>query len=125
MQTNRSARFLRKLGLLAAVFAVAAASVFGAARLSPALRTKLPTLANTQSAGVVIIAFNTPQSGLSLANLNLLRSVGILNGVTFQKLGMVGTVATAGQVRALQNNSSIKSIWSNDRLQYLLTTPAR
>ena len=84
------------------------------------MRAKLPTLANTQSAGVVIIAFNTPQSGLSLANLNLLRSVGILNGVTFQKLGMVGAVATAGQIRALQNNSSVKSIWSNDRLQYFL-----
>ncbi|HEV7699579.1 MAG TPA: S8 family serine peptidase [Pyrinomonadaceae bacterium] len=95
-------------------------SASGAAALSPTLRSKLPSLTGSQSVGVVIIAFNTPASGLSLTNLNLLRSVGILKGVTFQKLGMVGAVATAGQVRALQNNSSVKSIWSNDHLQYLL-----
>lgn len=102
------------------LMSVLAASSFASARLSPTLRTKLPSLSNAQSAGVVIIAFNTPPSGLSLTNLSLLRSVGIANGVTFQKLGMVATVATAGQIRALQNNSSVRSIWSNDRLQYFL-----
>jgi serine protease AprX len=95
-------------------------SASGAAVLSPTLKAKLPTLGNAQSAGVVIVAFNTTKSGLSLTNLNLLRSVGIGNAVTFQKLGMVATVATAGQIRSLQNNSSVKSIWSNDQLAYYL-----
>ncbi len=92
----------------------------GGAVLSPTLKSQIATLANNKSIGVVIVAFNTPASGLSLANITLLRTLGINTGVTFQKLGMVGVVATAGQVKALQANSSVKSIWSNDRLQYLL-----
>jgi serine protease AprX len=92
----------------------------GAAALSPTLRSKLASATSTQSVGVVIVAFNTPSTGLSLTNLTLLKSIGITSGVTFQKLGMVGVVATAGQVKALQANSSVKSIWSNDQLQYFL-----
>ncbi len=119
MKNNRVCRYLFTLLFS---LAIAGICVFAAnaATLSPALRQKLPSLTNTQSAGVVIIAFNTNASGLSLANLNLLRSVGIVNGVTFQRLGMVGAVATAGQVRALQNNNSVRSIWSNDQLMYFM-----
>ena len=96
-------------------------SAYGAAALSPTLKAKLPTLSNSASAGVVIIAFKTqPGQGLTLANTTLLKSVGIVNAVTFQKLGMVGAVATAGQVRALMNNSSVQSIWSNDKLMYFM-----
>jgi serine protease AprX len=95
-------------------------SAMGAAALSPTLKAKLPTLSSAQSVGVVIVAFNTPKSGLSLTNIALLKSVGITNAVTFQKLGMVATVATAGQIRALQSNNSVKSIWSNDQLAYYL-----
>jgi serine protease AprX len=52
--------------------------------------------------------------------LNILRGLGVLKGVTFQKLGMVGAVLTAGQVRALQNSSAVRSIWSNDRQAYYM-----
>ncbi|HTH51183.1 MAG TPA: S8 family serine peptidase, partial [Pyrinomonadaceae bacterium] len=113
--------FRRFLGLaLTLTLSAFVYSAMGAAALSPALKAKLPTLSNTNSVGVVIVAFNTPKSGLSLTNLNLLRSLGIVNGVTFQKLGMVATVATAGQVRSLMANSSVKSIWTNDQLAYYL-----
>ena len=90
-----------------------------AATLSPQLRSQLNGLANNASVGVVIVSFNG-SNGLTLGNLNALRGVGILKGVTFQKLGMVGAVMTAGQVRSLANNSSVRSIWSNDRQQYYM-----
>jgi len=92
-----------------------------AAKLSPTLQSQLNGLADSASVGVVIVSFNTT-NGLSLANTTLLRSVGVTSGVTFEKLGMVGAVLTAGQVRALAANSSVKSIWSNDRLQYFINS---
>src|SRR5438270_2701169 len=33
---------------------------------------------------------------------------------------MVGAVLNAGQVRSLANNSSVRSIWTNDRLRYFM-----
>src|SRR4051812_26948344 len=95
--------------------ALAAAS--SAATLSPTLQTQVKGLANTASVGVVIISFNAP-NGLTESHLNILRGVGISKGVTFQKLGMVGAVLNVGQVRALAANSSVRSIWSNERLTY-------
>ena len=120
MNINQIYRRVLNLAMTLVITGVFVFGASGAATLSPTLKEKLPTLSSAQSAGVVIIAFNTPDTGLSLANLTLLRSVGIVDGVTFQKLGMVGAVATAGQIRELQNNSSVKSIWSNDQLQYFL-----
>ena len=92
-----------------------------AATLSPSLQDQIAGLANNASVGVVIVSFNVP-NGLTSTHLNILRGVGITSGVTFQKLGMVGAVLTAGQVRTLSANSSVKSIWSNDRLQYFINS---
>ena len=88
-----------------------------AATLSPALTAKLAQVSDATSVGTVIVSFNTT-SGLNDSNLDVLRAVGITKGIKLSHLGMVATVATAGQVRALQNNASVRSIWSNDRLQY-------
>src|SRR5436190_665605 len=90
-----------------------------AATLSPKLQSQIAGAANNVSVGVVIVSFNT-STGLTNNHLNILRGVGILKGVTFQKLGMVGTVMTAGQVRTLANNPSIRSIWSNDQQRYYM-----
>lgn len=103
--------------LLTAVLVVAA----NAATVSPALEAKLIDLSNGESVGVVIISFNT-SNGLTNNHLNLLRSVGVLKGVTFGRLGMVGAVLTAGQVRSLKNNPSVRSIWSNDQQQYFMNS---
>jgi serine protease AprX len=103
--------------------AFAAAAIFAftanAATLSPQLRSQINGAADSLSVGVVIIDFNT-STGLSAAHLNILRGVDISSAVTFQKLGMVGAVLTAGQVRALSANPAIRSIWSNDRLTYYM-----
>ena len=90
-----------------------------AAKLSPTLRNNLPTLADNTSVGIVIVSFNAA-NGLQTSHLNLLRNVGVTGGQTFPTLGMVAATLTAGQVRALQNNPAIRSIWSNDPLQYYM-----
>ena len=90
-----------------------------AAKLSPVLQSQLNGLTDSASVGVVIVSFNTT-NGLNSTHLDLLRSLGVTSGVTFQKLGMVGAVLTAGQVRALSANLNVQSVWSNDRLQYFI-----
>lgn len=91
-----------------------------AASLSPTLQEKLGSLADTANVGTVIVAFNT-SSGINASHLATLRSVGISRGLTLQQLGMVAVPAvTAGQVRALSVNESVRSVWSNDPLQYFM-----
>src|ERR1700694_2916626 len=97
---------------------VTAAASLPAAVVGSSLQTKLDGLADSASVGTVIVAFNTT-NGLNASHLAALQTGGITSGHTLQNLGMVGTVATAGQVRALANNSAVRSIWLNDQLHYL------
>ena len=94
-----------------------ASTAVNAATLSPALTAKLSQVSDSTSVGWVIVSFQT-SNGLSESHLNVLRAVGITKGITLSHLGMVATVATAGQVRALAGNAAVRSVWSNDRLQY-------
>ena len=103
--------------MIAAVCAIFSSSVF-ASKIGPKLASQIQSLANDASVGVVVVSFNG--SGLTTTHLNILRSVGITSGVTYQNLGMVGAVLNAGQVRALASNSAVRSIWSNDQLQYYM-----
>jgi serine protease AprX len=89
-----------------------------AATLGPSLKSKLSGLAADAKVGTVIIVFNTT-NGLQPSNLSTLRSLGINSGITLNRLGMVAAVATAGQVRALASDSSVRSVWFNDKLHYL------
>ncbi len=103
------------MALLLAGPAVRSAS---AAKLGPTLVTKLNGLANAAPVGTVIVAFNT-NSGLTSSHLLTLTLAGVVRGTTLPHLGMVAIPATAGQVRALSANPSVRSIWLNDRLHYL------
>ncbi len=111
----------RSISNLALTLVITGIFVIGmnAATLSPALQSQINGLANNASVGVVIISFNT-SNGLDTTHLNILRGLGITSGVTFQTLGMVGAVLNAGQVRSLAANPSVRSVWSNDRLQYFM-----
>lgn len=91
-----------------------------AAELSPVLESRLNGLANDVSLGVVIVSFDT-SNGLNSGHLNILQSLGVTEGVTFQKLGMVGAVLNAGQIKSLAANSNVRSIWSNDRQAYYMS----
>ena len=91
-----------------------------AAAIGPKLQTRLASLGDNASVGMVIVSFNT-NNGLQESHLNVLRSVGVTGGQTFQTLGMVAQPMTAGQVRALATNSAVRSIWSNDPLIYYMS----
>jgi serine protease AprX len=112
-----------RLRLFSPLFILMASSILflniQAATLSPQLQGQIASLPDGSSVGVVIVSFNG-SSGLTSGNLSLLRNLGITSGVTFQKLGMVGAVLNAGQVRALSANPAIRSIWTNDKLQYFM-----
>lgn len=103
------------------VFAVAGVFVFqaNAAVLSPKLRNQITSLADNANLGMTVVAFNTT-NGLQASHLNILRAVGISGGQTFPTLGMVAMPLTAGQIRLLQNNPSVRSIWTNDQLFYYM-----
>jgi serine protease AprX len=103
--------------LILAVFWMA--TVAWGAGLSPNLSTRLSRVSDSTSVGVVIVSFKTT-SGLGNSQLDVLRGVGISNGVTLPHLGMVAVAATAGQVRALATRPEVRSIWSNDRLKYMM-----
>lgn len=121
MRNNRTNKILFAF-IVTIVFAFGA----NAATLSPQLTDKLTNLAGSASLGMVIISFNR-NDGLQQSHLNILQSVRITGGQTFQNLGMVAQPLTAGQVRALQNNSAVRSFRSNDQLMYFMNrarTPA-
>lgn len=101
---------------LFAIFCIAAAQSFAAATLSPKLQNQLVGIADNVSVGTVIVAFHT-ENGLQQSHLSLLQSLGVVDGETFPTLGMAAFTANAGQIRALMNNSAVRSIWTNDRLQ--------
>ena len=103
------------VALLLAGPAVRSAS---AAKLGPTRAAQLNGLANTAPVGTVIVAFNT-SSGLASSHLLTLTLNGIVRGTTLPHLGMVAIPATAGQVRALASNPSVRSLWLNDRLSFL------
>lgn len=111
----------RSISNLALTLVLTGIFVFGAAAatLSPQLQNQISGLAGDASVGVVIVSFNTT-TGLNSANLNILRGIGITSGVTFGRLGMVGAVVNAGQVRSLASNASVKSVWSNDQQMYYI-----
>jgi len=107
---------VRRVGVcafLVLLFTAAATS----ATLSPSLASRLRGLPDSANVGVVVIAFNS-STGLDTSHLNLLRSIGISKGITYSHLGMVGALATAGQLRALSGNPAVRSVWANERLNY-------
>jgi serine protease AprX len=110
-------RISAALTALVLLFLFTAAADTRAATVGPSLQSKLAGLAPGAQVGTVIVAFNTT-NGLQPSHLDVLRSLGIVSGITLNHLGMVACLATAGQVRALAANSAVRSVWANDQLYY-------
>ncbi len=118
---TRANQILHKISTLFFAFIMMGVIVFQsqAATVSPQLNSQLSTLGNDADVGMVIVSFNT-NTGLNENHLNILRGIGVTGGQTFPNLGMVAQPMTAGQVRALENNPAVRSIWSNDQLYYYM-----
>lgn len=101
--------------ILSTIFSIAAS----AATLSPKLQADLAARPDTLDAGLVIVSFETTD-GLKDSHLQALRGLGITQGITLQNLGMVAVPATLGQVRQLAAMPGVRSVWSNDRLEYFI-----
>lgn len=114
----RLCTFYRTFLALALVVA-GALGVARAATLSENLQSALLEAVDGDSVGTVIVTFEG-DGGLADADLELLKSVGIDGGYTMENLNMVAVTATAGQVRVLADQPTVRSIWSNDKLEYYI-----
>jgi serine protease AprX len=118
MNASSLRRFRTSALVLCVLMILATAGLASAATLGPSLTAKLNGLAGPESIGTVIVAFKT-SNGLNASHLATLNAAGISRGYTLQNLGMVASPATAAQVRTLAASPAVRSIWLNDRLQYL------
>jgi serine protease AprX len=109
-------RYILRLLVVTIALVPALAATAAAATLSPALEARLASAAPGDSVGTVIVAFTS--APLDAAHLTVLGTAGITSGRTLPTLGMVAVDATAAQVRTLARSASVRSIWSNDALDY-------
>lgn len=114
-----SFRTLIQITVMPVLICAGIAHPANAATLSGNLTEQLSSAADTESLGTVIVTFKG-EGGLSATDLETLRTVGIEGGYTLDTLGMAAVPASAGQVRALADHAGVRSIWSNDRLEYYL-----
>ena len=90
-----------------------ASTSFAQATVDPAIRAALQTSPTAQ----VVVTFKgtgAPQ----LTQVSLLQRLGIKQGVTLRALPVAGIVATAAQVNALAQNSEVRSLYINKKLDY-------
>jgi|CXWL01.1.fsa_nt_gi subtilisin family serine protease len=108
---KRSTRALSLAAIVAGLFYGAAGD---AARLDPALSSRLGSL----GAGRLEVIVSFPGNGApTLAQRTLLATLG-LKGVTLSGLPIAGVLANAQQIRALEARSDVRSVWYNAPLQY-------
>lgn len=114
-----SHRTLIQFTLMLAIVCAGIAHPTNAATLSGNLESQLSSAADADGVGTVIVTFEG-DGGLSQADVEILRAAGIGSGYTLDNLGMAAVVANAGQVRALSEHPEVRSLWSNDELEYYM-----
>ncbi len=115
-------KMLNRRGLIAAIIGllILLPSFATAAVIGSSLKTKLSSVAPTASVGTVIVTFNDNGTGLTDAHLRVLTAAGITVGRKLPALGMVSVTATAAQINALAQKPSVRSIYANDQLHWLM-----
>ena len=86
-----------------------------AARLGPGLQEQLAALGSAETAQVIVTFHGDT---ITPGHVELVRSLGISRGVSFQSLPIMGVLATRAQVEALAGRAEVRSLWPNLRLQY-------
>ncbi len=90
------------------------ASVFAQAVIDSHLQNAILTSTGPVE---VVVTFNG-DGAPNLTDVNLLKSVGIIKGVTFRSLPIAGVIATAAQVDQLSKSSLVRSLYLNRKLTY-------
>lgn len=112
-------RVLQQFAMMLALVCAGIVQSAGGATLSGNLESQLSSAAGSDSVGTVIVTFEGERA-LSESDVEILRSAGIDGGYTLENLGMAAVEATAGQVRELDGHPAVRSIWSNDELEYYM-----
>ncbi|MCC9166232.1 S8/S53 family peptidase [Pontibacter harenae] len=101
-----------------AISFICAVLLFASGALAQVIdRELLQTLQTSTSPVAVIITFEGKGAPTS-AQLGLLSSLGITQGITLQSLPIAGVLATAAQVDALSKRPEVKSVYLNKKLTY-------
>lgn len=109
-------RHALRLLVLAAASIITATGALAQAVIDPELKNALAAL-SAGGAAEVIVTFRGERAP-ALADLEVLKGVGIPGGITFRALPMVGALATRAQVDALAASPRVLSVFWNKPLQY-------
>jgi serine protease AprX len=96
---------------------LAAALLCATSAAAQAIDPELKNVLSSARTAEVIVTFKG-SAAPAVADLDVLRALGITSGTTFRSLPMVGTVATLAQVNALAGSPRVRSVFLNKRLTY-------
>ena len=82
------------------------------------LDSTLDSLFKTTNGPVQVIVTFKSDNGVQEQQVNLLRKVGITNGITFDALPFAGVLATKSQVEALLRNEEVLSVYYNAPIKF-------
>ncbi|MFC6998890.1 S8 family serine peptidase [Rufibacter roseus] len=104
----------KKLVSLFVLVLLAGTTAFAQATIDKQL---LQVLQSSTTPAQVVVTFHGDGAPSAL-HLQLLKSLGISQGITLQKLPMAGILATAAQVEALAQSPHVRSVFLNKKLSY-------
>lgn len=105
---------MRKILSLITVLYLFAGNVLAQVTVDPELRQALQATVEPVEVVITFHGDNAPTA----SNIQLLNSLGIISGVTFQTLPIAGVLATTAQVDALAQSSQVRSLYLNKQLTY-------
>ncbi|MCW8092609.1 S8 family peptidase [Alteromonas sp. ASW11-130] len=105
------------LSAVAAVFMAAPSSqALADAYIGNQLANRLTTLSNTEAV-MAVVTFDQLEP-LAEAQIQQILNLGIVKGVQFRALPIIGVVATKAQIEALAKLDSVRSIFANRKMDY-------
>ena len=110
------ARSMIRISALAAGL-LASGMALADAHLDPQLVAKMAAAGATENLQVVITYKQSVP--VSAAQLGVLKSLGIEQGLTMRTLPIAGALATPAEIRALAQRDDVASIWFNAPLRYM------
>ncbi|NMH61380.1 S8 family peptidase [Alteromonas ponticola] len=100
----------------AAFIAAPTAQALADAYIGEQLATKLSTLSNAESV-MAVVTFDQLEP-LAESQIQQILNLGIIEGVQFRSLPIIGVVATKSQIEALAKMDNIRSIFANRKMEY-------